>query len=104
VQYTRNPVSLIRALEKLDADAAAIRHVSRSTAPLWLEFPRQVLGPMPSRAAQRLARELLLDERIDNLRELAVNLRVRSRDDADAPRPDEESRHDEHHTPHDLAS
>jgi heat shock protein HtpX len=71
VQYTRNPASLIRALEKLDADAATIRHVSRSTAPLWLEFPRQVLGPMPSRAAQRLARELLLDERIDLLRELA---------------------------------
>jgi hypothetical protein len=63
--------SLIRALEKLDADASRIRRVSRSTAPLWLEFPPQVLGPMPSRAAQRLARELLLDERIDNLRELA---------------------------------
>jgi heat shock protein HtpX len=71
VQYTRNPASLIRALEKLDADATTIRHVSRSTAPLWLEFPRHVLGPMPSRAAQRLARELLLDERIDLLRELA---------------------------------
>jgi heat shock protein HtpX len=71
VQFTRNPASLIRALEKLDADASRISHVSRSTAPLWLEFPPQVLGPMPSRAAQRLARELLLDERIDNLRELA---------------------------------
>jgi heat shock protein HtpX len=71
VQYTRNPASLIRALEKLDADATAIGRVSRSTAPLWLEFPPHVLGPMPSRAAQRLARELLLDERIDLLRELA---------------------------------
>ena len=71
VQVTRNPASLIHALEKLDADASRIRHVSRSTAPLWLEFPPQVLGPMPSRAAQRLARELLLDERIDLLRELA---------------------------------
>jgi heat shock protein HtpX len=70
VQFTRNPASLIHALEKLDADASRIRHVSRSTAPLWLEFPPQVLGPMPSRAAQRLARELLLDERIDRLREL----------------------------------
>jgi heat shock protein HtpX len=71
VQYTRNPVSLIHALEKLDADASRIRQVSRSTAPLWLEFPPQVLGPTPSRAAQRLARELLLDERIDHLRKLA---------------------------------
>lgn len=71
VQYTRNPVSLIHALEKLDADASRIRQVSRSTAPLWLEFPPQVLGPTPSRAAQRLARELHLDERIDHLRKLA---------------------------------
>jgi heat shock protein HtpX len=71
VQFTRNPASLIHALEKLDADASRIRRVSRSTAPLWLEFPPQVLGPMPSRAARRLGRELLLDERIDNLRELA---------------------------------
>jgi len=71
VQFTRNPASLIHALEKLDADASRIHHVSRSTAPLWLEFPPHVLGPMPSPAARRLARELLLDERIDNLRELA---------------------------------
>jgi hypothetical protein len=76
-QFTRNPSSLIHALGKLDAESSRIRHVSRSTAPLWLEFPPQVLGPMPSRAAQRLARELLLDERIDNLRELA----------GEAPRP-----------------
>ena len=70
VQFTRNPSSLIRALEKLDADASRIRHVSRSTAPLWLEFPPQALGPLPSPAAQRLARELLLDERVEHLREL----------------------------------
>jgi hypothetical protein len=69
----RNPTSLIHALEKLDADASAIRHVSRATGPLWLEFPAHVLGPSPSRATRRLARELLLDERIDNLRELAGN-------------------------------
>jgi hypothetical protein len=30
-----------------------------------------VVGASPSRATRRLARELLLDERIDNLRELA---------------------------------
>jgi len=71
VQFTRNPVSLIRALEKLDADPSLTLHVSRSTAPLWLEFPAHVLGSSPSGPTERLARELLLDERIDNLRELA---------------------------------
>jgi heat shock protein HtpX len=71
VRFTRNPASLIRALEKLDADASRIRHVSRATGPLWLEFPAHVLGSNPSRATRRLARELLLDERIDHLRELA---------------------------------
>ncbi len=56
-------------VEKLDA--SMIRHVSRATAPLWLEFPAHVLGPFPSRTTERLARELLLDERIDHLCELA---------------------------------
>jgi Zn-dependent protease with chaperone function len=71
VQFTRNPASLIRALEKLDADKGMIRHVSRSTAPLWLEFPAQMLGPSPSGPTRRLADELLLDERVDHLRQLA---------------------------------
>jgi hypothetical protein len=38
---------------------------------LWLEFPAHVLGSSPSGPTERLARELLLDERIDHLRELA---------------------------------
>ena len=71
VQFTRNPAALISALEKLDADASTIRHVSRATGPLWLEFPAHVLGSSSSRATRRLAHELLLDERIDLLRELA---------------------------------
>jgi heat shock protein HtpX len=70
VQFTRNPGSLIRALEKLDADRGMIRHVSRSTAPLWLEFPTSVLDAS-SGPTRRLADELLLDERIDHLRRLA---------------------------------
>jgi heat shock protein HtpX len=70
VQFTRNPASLIRALEKLDADVTQIRRVSRATAPLWLEFPAHVLGDLRSRSTRRLARELVLDERIDHLREL----------------------------------
>ena len=71
VQFTRNPASLIRALEKLDADASTIHHVSRATGPLWLEFPAHVVRSSSSRATRRLAGELLLDERIDHLRELA---------------------------------
>jgi len=71
IQFTRNPVALIRALEKLDADSSQIGRVSRATGPLWLEFPAHVLGDFPSRATRRLAHELVLDERIDHLRELA---------------------------------
>ena len=71
VRFTRNPASLIRALEKLDADPSQISHVSRATAPLWIEFPASVLGDSGSKATRRLAKELLLDERIDALRELA---------------------------------
>jgi len=71
IAFTRNPASLVRALEKLDADPSQIGRVSRSTAPLWVEFPARALGDSSSRATRRLAAELLLDERIDHLRELA---------------------------------
>ena len=71
IRFTRNPGSLIRALEKLDADTKATQHVSRATAPLWVEFPAHVLGPSPSKASRRLAKELLLDERLEYLRALA---------------------------------
>jgi heat shock protein HtpX len=71
VRFTRNPVALVRALEKLHADPKQIARVSRATAPLWIEFPSRVLGGDRSGANRRLAQELLLDERIDALRELA---------------------------------
>ena len=71
VRFTRNPKSLIRALEKLDADSTQIRRVSRATAPLWVEFPAHVVAGSSSKATRRLAKELLLDERIENLRTLA---------------------------------
>jgi heat shock protein HtpX len=71
VRVTRNPASLVRALEQLDEDPTQVGRVSRSTAPLWVEFPSRVLEGSSSRATHRLARELLLDERIDRLRELA---------------------------------
>ncbi len=71
VRFTRNPASLIRALEKLDANQSEITCVTRATAPLWIEFPARVLGDSQSRASRELGRALLLDERIDVLRELA---------------------------------
>lgn len=71
IRFTRNPGSLIRALEKLDADATSIRHVARATAPLWVEFPAHVVSGSSSKATRRLAKELLLDERIEYLRDLA---------------------------------
>jgi heat shock protein HtpX len=71
IRFTRNPASLIRALQKLDEDPTPLAGVSRATAPLWVEFPAQVLTGSSSRGTQRLARELLLDERIEELHRLA---------------------------------
>jgi heat shock protein HtpX len=70
VRFTRNPASLLRALEKLDADAAEVGHVTRATAPLWIEFPAHVVAGSPTRATRRLSQSLLLDERIAALRAL----------------------------------
>jgi heat shock protein HtpX len=71
VRFTRNPASLLRALEKLDADTADVGRVTRATAPLWIEFPAKVLAGSSSRATRRLSESLLLDERIAALRTLA---------------------------------
>jgi len=71
VRFTRNPASLVHALEKLDADTTEIGRVTRATAPLWIEFPARVLDDSPTRATQRLSKSLLLDERIAALRALA---------------------------------
>jgi heat shock protein HtpX len=71
VRFTRNPRSLVRALEKLDENSANVLRVTRATAPLWIEFPANVVAGSTSRTVQRLAKELLLDERIERLRVLA---------------------------------
>jgi heat shock protein HtpX len=71
VRFTRNPLSLLHALEKLDQNQAQVTKVTRATAPLWVEFPAKVLVGSSSRATRRIADELLLDERIDDLRKLA---------------------------------
>jgi len=71
VRFTRNPRSLVRALEKLDADTTNVQRVTRATAPLWIEFPSKVAAGARSRSGRRLASTLLLEERIDRLRMLA---------------------------------
>ncbi len=84
VRFTRNPGALVRALEKLDADPSQVASVSRATAPLWIEFPAKALAGDSTRATRRLAQSLLLDERIDALRELA---HLAPSDDPAAPPP-----------------
>jgi heat shock protein HtpX len=71
VRFTRNPKSLLRALEKLDASQSNVQRVTRATAPLWIEFPSNVVAGSTSKAVKRLSKELLLDERIEHLRKLA---------------------------------
>jgi heat shock protein HtpX len=71
VRFTRNPLSLLRALEKLDANSSNVQRVTRATAPLWIEFPSSVVAGSTSKTVKRLANELLLDERVEHLRELA---------------------------------
>ena len=71
VRFTRNPASLLRALEKLDADTTDVGRVTRATAPLWIEFPAKVLAGSSTRATRRLSQSLLLDERIAALQTLA---------------------------------
>jgi heat shock protein HtpX len=66
LSFTRHPMALVRALEKLHADQSEVTVVTRATAPLWLEFPTKVAGP--TEFGQRLARELGLDRRIAHLR------------------------------------
>jgi heat shock protein HtpX len=84
IKFTRNPASLVRALEKLDEDPSQVGTVSRSTAPLWVEFPAKALGGSSTRATRKLAEELVLDERIERLRELAS---LGPRDTALTPAP-----------------
>jgi Zn-dependent protease with chaperone function len=62
VWFTRNPMSLLHALEVLAADPNEILKASPATAPLWFEVPTRALG----RGAAGM-----LDERIAAVRELA---------------------------------
>jgi heat shock protein HtpX len=68
VQFTRNPESLVDALQKLHADPSQILRVSRATAPLWIEVPTPP-GAV-SKSERKLVTELGLDARISELRAL----------------------------------
>lgn len=67
ISMSRNPASLIRALEKLAADPADVASITVTTAPLWVEVPSDLLR---ARAGEALG-PLLLSHRISRLRELA---------------------------------
>lgn len=61
VRFTRNPSSLLHALETIEADPQEVQRVSMATAPLWLEVPSRVEGGRVS-----------LDERIAALKTLGA--------------------------------
>ena len=44
VRFTRNPSSLLHALETLRDDPGEVRRVSPATAPLWFEVPARIDG------------------------------------------------------------
>ncbi len=67
ISMSRNPASLIRALEKLAADPDDVAAITATTAPLWVEVPAKLLN---TGSGQALG-PLLLAERIDRLRSLA---------------------------------
>jgi heat shock protein HtpX len=69
IAFTRHPLALIRALEKLHADRTEVGRVTRATAPLWLEYPVGIVAS--NRSARLLAEELSLDGRIERIREMA---------------------------------
>jgi heat shock protein HtpX len=71
IRFTRHPVALVTALEKLDADQREVTRVSRATAPLWIEVPSGVYGGAMSKRSKRLGRSLLLQQRIARLTDLA---------------------------------
>lgn len=66
VEFTRDPVSMIRALEALKQDTTEIRTASRATAHLWIEEPLN-LGKRRNRA---VATHPPLSDRIERLRRL----------------------------------
>jgi Zn-dependent protease with chaperone function len=62
VWFTRNPMSLLHALEVLAEDPNEILKASPATAPLWFEVPKRALGRGTAQ---------MLEERIAAVRELA---------------------------------
>lgn len=55
VRFTRNPLSLINALEVLQANQYEIKAVTPATAPLWLEVPGSSMLPERIAALREIA-------------------------------------------------
>ncbi|MGH3441876.1 MAG: M48 family metalloprotease [Nitriliruptorales bacterium] len=66
VEFTRDPASMISALERLRDDTTVIGTASRATAHLWIEEPND----LDRRANRRVATHPPLEDRIARLRTL----------------------------------
>lgn len=66
VEFTRDPASMIRALEALGQDTTEIRTASRATAHLWIEEPLD----LDARRNRAVATHPPLEDRIARLRTL----------------------------------
>ena len=71
---SRNPASLVRALEHLAADPAVVASITTATAPLWIEVPDSLVVRVSSDGTPHhtgALGPLLLSERIVHLRQMA---------------------------------
>ena len=71
VWFTRNPMSLLNALEVLAQDPSEILKVSPATAPLWFEVPRRAYRGWNSDSSMETTAAAGLQDRIAALREIA---------------------------------
>ena len=71
VWFTRNPMSLLNALEVIAQDPSEILEVSPATAPLWFEVPRRAYRSWDSDESMKSTAAEGLQDRIEALRELA---------------------------------
>ena len=71
VWFTRNPMSLLHALEVLAKDTSEILKVSPATAPLWFEVPRRAYRSWDTDPALKRTAAGGLQDRITALREIA---------------------------------
>jgi hypothetical protein len=71
VWFTRNPRSLLHALEVISQDSSEILKASPATAPLWFEVPSRAYRGADSDPALQPDAAGMLEDRIAAVRELA---------------------------------